>query len=417
MTVDLSNLSKISNSAYYPLFHDFTRTLVLYGGAGSGKSVFAADKIIENSLVFNGRNTAVVRKVGKTNRTSTFPMIKQRLRVFGIYNYCKINESEMKITLPNHSEIIFLGMDDPEKIKSITFANGILTNVWMEEATDFDPEDFKQINLRLRGLSEKPFQIVLTFNPISELSWAKEYFFDNPKDNCKIIKTTYKDNAFLDSGYRSELEALKDIDETYYNIYCLGDWGVIGNLIFSNYVIEEFELPHERYTAISYGTDFGFNDPSVILKVGMYDNEIYVFDELYQTKLTNTDLISIAKEFIPPSERHFDTPQDCAEPDRIEEFKQAGFRAFPVKKGAGSIKAGIDFLKRYKIHIHRTKCPNTAREITSYKYKDVRIRTDKGYVTAKSDEPVPFNDHCMDALRYATESWRDLTPKLAYAFL
>ena len=80
MTIDLTKLPQVSNSVYFPLFHDFTRTLVLYGGAGSGKSVFAADKIIENSLVFNGRNTAVVRKVGKTNRTSTFPLLKQRLK-------------------------------------------------------------------------------------------------------------------------------------------------------------------------------------------------------------------------------------------------------------------------------------------------------------------------------------------------
>lgn len=193
------------------------------------------------------------------------------------------------------------------------------------------------------------------------------------------------------------LEDLKNQDETYYKIYALGEWGVLGNLVYTNYVVEDIPLDESRYSSIYYGLDFGYNDPSALLKIGWKDNEIYVLDEIYERHLTNTDLIELCKKKI--DKKHM-IIADSAEPDRIEEFKKAGFRIQACTKGKDSVRFGIDWIKRHKIRIH-PNCVNTIKEIQTYKYREDK----DGNVL---DEPVDFNNHAMDALRYATEPLRNI---------
>jgi len=390
--VDLTALPELTNEIYYPLYKDKNRYLVLYGGAGSGKSVFAAQKILVRMLTEQPHRFLVARKVARTLRFSVFSLFQDLIAQWSLSPLFKINKSDMTITCTNGNQIIFAGLDDVEKLKSIA---GI-TGIWIEEASELEQKDFQQLDLRLRGPTKYYKQIILTFNPISALHWLKKVFFDFKKDNATIVKSTYKDNKFIDPEYVKVLEDLKNQDETYYKIYALGEWGVLGNLVFTNYVIEDIPLNDESYNAIYYGLDFGYNDPSALIKIGWKDSEIYVLDEIYERHLTNTELIKLCESRV--DKRHL-IIADSAEPDRIQEFKKAGFRIQPCTKGKDSVKFGLDWLKRRKIHIHPS-CVNTIKEIQTYKYRENK----DGNVL---DEPVDFNDHAMAALRYGTELLRN----------
>jgi phage terminase large subunit len=289
-------------------------------------------------------------------------------------------KSEQLINLPNGSEILFRGMDDAEKIKSSEF-----NYIWMEEATEFTMQDFLQLRLRLRRANAgQRNQMFLTFNPVS--SWATDHFLKQEQEDVGILQTTYKDNIrFLDDDYVKALEGLANQDLSFYQIYALGQIAELKNKVYNNYVIVK-DLP-SSYDEIIYGVDFGYNNPSVILEIGIKDDNIYIIKELYKTHLTNSELIEEMKTFV---HTNSDVYADAAEPDRIKEIEQAGFNIYPAKK---EVKNGIDFLKRKKIYIHEN-CTNTIEEIKNYKYKEDR----QGNVL---EEPVKFNDHAMDAMRYA----------------
>jgi len=174
----------------------------------------------------------VVRKTGKSNRDSTFALLKQIIIKWKLYKHFKINESDLRIKcLLNNNEIIFAGLDDVEKLKSITFTKGELTDIWIEEASEVLEADFNQLDVRLRGKGTKK-QIVISFNPIDINHWLKKRFFDRTDENTTIFHSTYKDNDFLDEDYKTLLESYKNTDEYYYNVYCLGMWGVLGKTVF-----------------------------------------------------------------------------------------------------------------------------------------------------------------------------------------
>lgn len=381
------------NSVYEPYLNNDSRYEIIYGGAGSGKSHFVAQKKILQHLEASGRKTLIIRKIRSTIRNSVFSHIKQVIHEMGLEKLFEIprGAAHFDIKGPHGNEILFTGLDDAEKLKSIV---GI-TDVWVEEATELTEDDFKQVDLRIRGETKHPKQITLTFNPVSALSWIKGYFFDTKKENCEILKTTYKDNSFIDDDYREVLEALKDQDYTYYQIYALGEWGVLGNLVFSNYVVEDIPTEERYYNTIYQGLDFGFNDPSAFIKVGIKDDELYILDEIYERGLTNNELISVVENRV---NKKAHIIADSSEPDRIKEFKQRGFIIRGAEKGQGSVKAGLDWIKRKKIHIH-PRCENFVKEIQGYKYREDK----DGNVY---DEPVDLNNHLMDALRYALEPLR-----------
>ena len=395
MKIPLTIDTKIFNRVYLPTLKHQHRYQIYYGGAGSGKSVFVAQKVLIQFFE-GGHNFLVVRQVSKSNRHSTFALFKQLLMLWQIpLDWYKINKTEMLITNSiNGSQIICSGLDDVEKLKSFTFEKGILTDIWIEEASEIKESDLVSLDLRLRGKSKVPFTLTMTFNPIDINFWAKKRFFDIVKENCFILKTTYKDNQFIDEAYKEILENLKETDLVYYKVYALGDWGVLGNQIYHNYIIHDFD--DSKFDDISLGLDFGFNNPSACLKLAMYDGELYVCDEIYEPKLTNTDLIDRVKGVFGTGHRAI---ADNSEADRIEEFKRAGFFIEGCKKGENSVKDGIDYLRSLKIHIHKSRCPETAGEIKSYKYREDK----DGNIL---DVPVKFKDHAMDAMRYGVQVWR-----------
>ncbi len=179
-------------------------------------------------------NLLVVRQTGNTNRNSTFALFKQVIKNWKLENLFII--TDLRIKCINGNEIIFAGLDDVEKLKSVTFENGELTDIWVEEATETQEADINQLKVRLRGGRSKK-QMVLSFNPINVNHWIKGHFIDSGL--ATEVHSTYKDNKFLTEDDRRTLESFKDTDEYYYHVYCLGQWGVLGKTVFDAKAISE----------------------------------------------------------------------------------------------------------------------------------------------------------------------------------
>ena len=303
------------------------------------------------------------------------------------------NKTEKTITCNhNGNQIKFLGLDNIEKVKSITFENGVLTDVLIEEATETTEKDFNQLNLRLRGMAKVPFQITLLFNPISDTHWIKRRFFDNPgekKDKITIHESTYLDNRFLDGEYKNELEALKLEDRVYYDVYCLGKWGSIGNLVFRNVEYNTCPYKPEDFDLILAGKDFGFNHYDATELIGIKDGNKYSFNELYVRHMTNNEVIEENEKKNVLSKRQKCTA-DSAEPKSIKEWQQAGYNMVGAKKGADSVKQQISWLNRGTWYIDPEKCPGLVSEISTYKWKEDRDGN-------PLDEPVNFKDDAIAA--------------------
>ena len=377
--------------------------------AGSGKSVDTAQNYILRLMKDNGRNLVAMRKSDITNRDSTFAELTSAIyKMFGdkAEQYWKINTSPLQLTCKhNGNKIIFRGMNDDkqrEKLKSITFQKGKLTDVWLEEATEFTQADFEIIDDRLRGqLPEGQFyQIRMTFNPVNKNHWIKKVFFDIPDDNVLTHHSTYLMNRFIDDAYRARMERRKLVDPEGYQIYGLGEWGEIGGLILHNWEVKEVSQNLADYDDIAIGQDFGFNHANAILLLGIKDDDIYILDEVYLFEKDTSEIIQEAISHAIPKNKMMWC--DSAEPDRIKEWNKAGFhRAKGVDKGGskGSVKAQIDWLKQRKIYVH-PHCTNTIKEMQQWKWKkDERLGE---YI----DEPVPIMDDAMAALRYGVEGWR-----------
>ena len=238
-TINIKIKKRVFNELFFKYLNNDKRYLVFYGGAGSGKSYFVVERYVYKLLTEKRFNLLVVRKTGKSNRDSTFALFKQIINKWKLSKYFKINESDLRIrNLINGNEIVFAGLDDVEKLKSITFSKGELTDVWIEEASEILESDFNQLDVRLRGKGTKK-QIVISFNPIDINHWLKKRFFDRKEDNIEICHSTYKDNKFLDEDYKRLLEGYKDTDPYYYDVYCLGKWGVLGQTVFDSRKIQE----------------------------------------------------------------------------------------------------------------------------------------------------------------------------------
>ncbi len=389
------------------------RYIVMRGSAGSGKSVDTAQNYILRLMEDKGRNLVAMRKSDITNRDSTFAELTGALyRMFGDkYDaYWKVNKSPMSLTfLPNGNQIIFRGMNDErqrEKLKSITFPKGKLTDVWLEEATEFTQADLEIIDDRLRG--ELPpgqfYQIRMTFNPVNKSHWIKKVFFDIPDANVLTHHSTYLQNRFIDDAYRQRMERRKIVDPEGYLIYGLGEWGEIGGLILRNWEIQDISQDLQDYDDVAIGQDFGFNHANAILLLGIKDDNIYILDEVYVTEKETAEIIPLAIN-IPTGKTMW---CDSAEPDRIKTWKKAGYKAKPVEKEANSVKSQIDWLKgvvdkdktvKRMIYVH-PHCVNTIRELQQWKWK----KDDK--TGEYLDEPVPVMDDAMAALRYGIEGWR-----------
>ncbi|MST70656.1 PBSX family phage terminase large subunit [Mogibacterium kristiansenii] len=416
------NIEVQANPCFKEVDNSKKRYIVMKGSAGSGKSVDTAQNYILRLMQDKGRNLVAMRKSDITNRDSTFAELTGAVyRMFGDKSdlYWKINRSPQMLTCrSNGNQIIFRGMNDDrqrEKLKSITFPKGKLTDVWLEEATEFTQADLEIIDDRLRGeLPEGQFyQIRMTFNPVNKNHWIKKVFFDIPDPNVLTHHSTYLTNRFIDDAYKQRMERRKKVDPEGYQIYGLGEWGEIGGLILHNWEPQDISQNINDYDDFAIGQDFGFNHANAILLLGWKDGDIYILRELYGFEKDTAEWIAEANNAGVPKNRVMWC--DSAEPDRIKMWKDAGYRAKGVNKGgsAGSVKAQIEWLKGStdpndkskvigrKIYVHPS-CTNTIKELQQWKWK----RDDR--TGEYLDQPVPFQDDAMAALRYGVEGWRKM---------
>lgn len=378
-----------------------TRVEVFYGGAGSGKSYYVIQKLFVKSISLPRRKVLVVRKVGNSLRDSVYSLfmeivgkVNQKLDA-GESLISGYNRTDMTIRLVSGSEWIFKGLDDVEKLKSI---NGV-TDIIVEEATEITLDDFTQLNLRLR--SQEPYnQIHLMFNPVSKANWVYKYFFLNKPSNCKMIKSTYEDNTFLPEEYVESLNALRDKNPAYWRIYALGDFATLDKLVFPKY--EKTLVSKETVEGKTFicGLDFGYtNDPSAIVcaYADMEKKKLWVTGEYEKTGMTNDELARVIISLGLQKERII---ADCAEPKSIAELKKLGIsRVRPCKKGGDSVRWGLMFLNSFDITIDE-RCVHTIEEFENYTW--VKDKNSGEY----KNEPVDSFNHCIDALRYASQLLR-----------
>jgi phage terminase large subunit len=226
--VDFSELPNMMNDWIKKLYNNRTRYVVAKGGGGSGKSYGVMQLIVYRVIAEPGHKVLVIRKVATTLRESCFSLVLEIINSYGCSSLFKVNKTDMVIECINGNRILFKGLDDPEKIKSIN----AITDIVIEEATELEQADLNQLDIRLRGSTKHPKQMFIMFNPVSATHWIKKSFFDVKRDDCTIIETNYKDNKFLDADAIKVMEAFKDTDPYYYMVYFLGQWGVTGKTIF-----------------------------------------------------------------------------------------------------------------------------------------------------------------------------------------
>lgn len=247
---------EIIKSSYNPKFESFFNDKsfykILYGSAGSGKSYAVAQKIVKRCLEEKGHRVWAFRKVSTFVEASVFDSLKTVIKSWGLTSMVKVNKTEKTITFPHSDSVIKCsGLDEVEKIKSITE----LTIAWIEETTEFNEQDINQIDLRMRGLFPYYRELIMTFNPVSELHWLKYKFFDNVlegvKKNLFTLHTTFENNIFLGEDYKQRLRENHSHDPNNYRVYVLGNWGKIttGMEYYKNFRTDD----HVKETNLKHG--------------------------------------------------------------------------------------------------------------------------------------------------------------------
>ena len=241
------------NKAYKPARDTKARYRVIYGGSGSGKSHYVGQEILLSMLSSGQFSYLVARKTNRSIRHSVFQLLSSLISEYNLAEYFTVNKSDMSIICATGSRLVTSGLDDVEKLKSITGIN----RIWVEEASEITEGDYMQLDLRMRGNSPIGHQLTLTFNPISELHWLKKHFFDLQQPDTFVLKTTYKDNVHIDTAYKERLERLQEEDYQYYRIYTLGEWGSLGNLVFSKWERADLTELKKSFDNFYNGIDFG----------------------------------------------------------------------------------------------------------------------------------------------------------------
>lgn len=395
------------NTVYLPHLENNARVQIFFGGSSSGKSKFIVGQRTIYRLLKGGHNFLVCRQTKTSIRGSVATEIAKVITEWGLDSLFTINKTDGTITCKNGYQVVFAGLDDVEKLKSITFKKGVLTDIIVEEATETEFDAIRQLMRRQRGkvIDGVKKTITLLFNPILQSHWIYQQYFagigwtdgqtEYKSDRLSILKTTYKDNRFLEQEDIDDLEL--ETDKYWYDVYTLGNWGLLSGVIFTNWKVEDLSvlLPEAQRTNRRNGLDFGFSSDPAAVGVSHYDTKkktIYFYKELYEKGLTNDVLAERIKAMIGSDL----ITCDSAEPKSITELCNHGVRAVGAKKGKDSVNFGIDWLKRQTIIVDKS-CVNLITELQQYHWKE-----DAG--GNSTDVPVDKNNHLIDGgLRYAYE--------------
>jgi phage terminase large subunit len=412
---------KTINKRFFDIFKQPQKKKIIYGGAGSGKSVSIAQHFCLGLISGDGVRRLVLRKYFPSMKVTTLLVIKAILSDWGIQ--FKEHKTDHYIQVGNNY-LFYMGLEDVARLKG-----GEFKEIWLEEATEFLEEDYKQLSIRLaRDKHSEDVTMFLSFNPVDQNHWCVKLLDQARADpNTFLVHhSTYKDNSKnLSKTFMNELESLVNIDENFYRVYTLGEPGVLKNKIYSHFSIEDstkWPWAQLNCSLHCYGLDFGFNHPMALSEIWFYENEFYIKELYYKTEQTTDDLaIWMHKNGVSHTDYVF---ADAAEPDRIETLNKSRyiktklsdtgeemslyvdrFNVMPAKK---DVRAGIDFIKSKKIHLC-SQAANGIKEYNNYKYRESK----DGVVF---EEPVKTLDDFLDCARYGCYSlniYLGLTPPVA----
>lgn len=401
------NLPEIVGKGYGRFWRSKNFYRVVKGGRGSKKSKTTALYFIVSILKYSWANLLVVRRFSNTNKQSTYTDLKWAANRLKVSHLFKFNESLPEITVKaTGQKILFRGLDDPLKITSITVDNGLLSWLWLEEAYQVENQDkFETLVESIRGSIDSPDffkQITVTFNPWSERHWLKSAFYDKESRKKDVFAdtTTYRVNEWLDQQDIDRYEDLWRTNPRRAAVVANGDWGVAEGLVFENYEVRDFDIMTtiKRVGETTAGIDFGFTHDATTfprLAVDLENKELWIYAEHYEHAMTTDDIYNM---IVNADMQNALITADSAEQRLIAELRSKGIkRIVPSIKGAGSINAGLDFMKQFKIYIHPS-CVKTIEEFDTYIYKQDK---DGKWL----NEPIDANNHIIDAIRYALERY------------
>ena len=373
----MTKLKIQTNKVYKHLSNSDKKIIVEQGGTRSGKTYNIILWIIFKYCTNNTNKVITIcRKSFPSLRATVMRDFMSILQEHNIYSETYHNKSNSEYHLFGNL-VEFISLDMPQKIRGrkrdLLFVN---------EGNELYFEDMQQLLFRTQE------RVILDFNPSDEYHWIYDKLI--PRSDCDFFKTTYLDNPFIEDSIRKEIELLRDTDEQYWQIYGLGERSASRSTIFK--YVEVNKIP-EQANLISYGMDFGYtNDPTVLVSVYIENHNMYIKEHLYRTQMTTNDI----NQFLRDEQIAGSIYADSAEPRLISELRKMGHNIFPSIKGKDSVNAGIDLLKRYKIHILNTST-NAISEFRNYKWKE-----DKGGLL--TNIPDGKNDHTIDSCRYAAYS-------------
>jgi len=383
----------IVNDVYLQNFNRKERIQIWYGGSGGGKSDAKATELLLKCLFQPYCRVMFCRKTAESIRNSQFQLFKDLIKRYGFTTIFKVNEQSMAIVCTENGNMLFgKGLDDVDKVKSIPD----ITDIWLEEPIDkrgtIQSTDFTELNRRLR-CPKASNHIHLTFNPISSESWIHEYFFKSNEYEAFKLCTTYKDNYFASDETERQFEILRTKKLEEYKVYALGEWGKLKQgLVFPEYtIIQDFPQDCSKW---GYGLDWGFYpDPTALIKSGIKHGALILDEVIYENNHTSGSRAETMKaRGVSVSTKIIADPN----PEAIAEMKTKGYyNITPAKKGPGSVKAGIDHMKEFKIML-TARSHNLKKEFDNYAWQ----------INKHSEEPTgePIDDfnHGIDASRYWT---------------
>lgn len=419
-------LSNIIGRGYDEFWNCKKMYRLVKGSRGSKKSKTTALWYIYHLMKYPDANLLVVRKVYETLRGSCFNELLWAIERLGYSHLWTYTMSPMEITYtPTKQKIYFKGLDKSTKVTSIAVSRGYLCWVWIEEAYEIlNEEDFNKLDMSIRGRIPKSTglfkQFTFTFNPWSADTWLKTRFFDNPSPKVWTDTTTYKDNEFLDQDDIDRYEEWYIRDPRGARVVCDGDWGIAEGLVYSNW--EELPIDFDMESIFSrrdikhtFGLDFGYQvsyNAFVAVAVDLKSRELWIYDEMYERKLTNVDIarkicqMGYGKEEIWADSAERKTIVEMSRGEIEEIISEDGEVTYekwqlsnihPAMKGPDSIMNGIQRLQSFKIWVH-PRCTNVIVELNNYAWA---IDKDGKY----TGNPIKEFNHALDALRYSMEKF------------
>lgn len=354
---------------YEALFDKNERFIVNMGGSRSSKTYSLCQLVIIYALKNPHQVISIVRKTFPALRSSVMRDFFEVLNDFNLYDKNNHNKTEHTYIFPNGTVVEFFSVDNEMKVRGRK-----RHLLWMNEANELYFEDYQQLNMRTEH------KVICDFNPSENYSWL--YQLD--PSNQILIKSTYKDNPFLPKSIAQQIEDLKNQDEALYTIFALGERAITKENIYSNFKFIPAKPKH--LTDFIYAIDFGYSHPTALLKIWYNDNEVFIEELIYESRLTSSLLIQRMESL--GIDKNIEMIADYARPEIIAELQEEGYYVINANK---NVQKGINSVKTTKVNVS-DKAENVNKEYMNYRYKKIR-----GVIT---EEPTKILDDAMDAIRY-----------------